>query len=114
MSDDDSFMPAADRPAPADVKPVERDGIRYERLIGNEPQVGGLIAAYDAASGKRLWTLAAFHNVRRSDFEGDAQDVFVRALQFDADGRLRVVDELGRHWLVDVKTRTSTAAPAAR
>ena len=51
-----------------------------------------------------------FDNTRDPDFEGDAQDVFVREMHFDADGRLQVVDEIGRHWVVDVKTRTSTPA----
>lgn len=114
MSDDDSFMPEADRPAPPEVEPVVRDGVRYERLIGNDPQVGGLIAACDVASGQRLWTLAVFDNVRDPAFEGDAQDVFVREMQFDTDGRLRIVDEHGRRWIVDVKTRTSSAAPSGR
>jgi hypothetical protein len=44
-------------------------------------------------------------------FEGDAQDVFVRGMAFDGDGRLNVVDELGRRPVVDVKTRISTPVP---
>jgi hypothetical protein len=109
MSDDDSFMPEADRSAPAEVKPVVRDGVRYEALIGgsHDPQVGGLIGAHDVASGRRLWTLAVFDNVRKPEFEGDAQDVFVRELRFDAAGHLQVTDELGRHWVVDVVAHTS-------
>ena len=112
MSDDDSFMPEADRQAPPDVKPVLRDGVRYETFVGgmHDPQVGGLIAAFDAATGKRLWTLVVFDNKRDPHFEGDVQDVFLREMHFDASGHLQVVDEAGRHWVVDVKARTSTAA----
>ena len=116
MSNDDSFMPEADRQAPPEVKPVLRDGVRYETLVGgaHDAQVGGLIAAFDAATGQRLWTLAVFDNKRDPAFEGDTQDVFVREMHFGADGRLQVVDELGRHWVVDVKTRTATPATPSR
>ena len=109
MDDDEAFMPQADRNPPPAVAPLVRDGIRYERYYGGagDPQSGGLIAAYDAASNQRLWILVVFPNVRNPDFEGDAQDVFVAEMHFDADGTLRVTDERGHHWVVDVKARTS-------
>jgi hypothetical protein len=112
MDDDDAFMPQADRNPPPKVAPLIRDGIRYERHIGgpDDPQTGGMIAAYDVASGKRLWMLVVFDNVRNPDFEGDAQDVFVAEMHFDVDGTLRVTDERGDHWVVDVKARTSVPA----
>ena len=110
MPDDDSFMPQADRSAPPDVAPLVRDGVRYERVFGDpgDPQVGGLIAAFDVADDRRLWTLVVFDNVRQPDLEGDVQDVFVSGMAFDDDGLLDVVDELGRRYVVDVKARTAT------
>ena len=108
---DDTLQRTLDRLPPPDVPPVVRDGIRYEPVMGDPPQVGGLIAACDAASGRHLWTLAVFDNIRQPGLEGDVQDVFVSALRFDADGVLHVTDEHGRHWLVDVAARTSAPAP---
>lgn len=112
FDDDETFMPSADRNGPAPLDPVLRDGVRYERYFGGkgDPQTGGMIAAYDAASGQRLWTLVVFDNVRNPDWEGDAQDCFVAEMHFDADGRLQVTDEIKRHWIVDVNARTSRPA----
>src|SRR5262249_33870146 len=97
--------------------PLVREGIRYERRIGADgidPQVGGLLTAYDAATGRALWTLAVYDNRRDPMLEGDAQDVFFREMRFEADGSLLVVNERGERFRGDVRARPSTPLPAGR
>ncbi len=105
---------ADSRSAPAMVAPVTVDGIRYAPLIG-EPdgahgQVGGLLAAY-RSNGTVLWSMKVYDNKRRDDLEGDVQDVFFRSMDVQPDGRLLIVSEDGRRFLVDVNARTSTPLP---
>jgi hypothetical protein len=101
----------ADRNPPPPVSPILREGIRYEHRIGSEgidPQVGGLLTACEAATGRALWTLAVYDNRRDPMLEGDVQDVFFREMHFEPDGSLLVVNERGDRFRVDVKARTST------
>jgi len=102
--------PQADRSPPLRIEPIVKDGVRYERKIGSasDVQVGGLLAAFDATSGKELWTLIVYDNKRRDDLEGDAQDIFFSSMKFQADGSLLIVDEVGRRYAVDVKKKTVT------
>lgn len=55
---------APDRPPPPEVPPVVHKGVRYEQdLAGNEPPgsaPGGTLAAYDQASGQRLWLMQVY------------------------------------------------------
>ncbi len=70
-------------PAPR-VAPVCSAGVRYEQvangLRAGFEQMGGYLAAFDEASGKQLWTLKVYDNVRKADKEGDVQDVFFRSM----------------------------------
>ncbi|MDP2006096.1 MAG: hypothetical protein Q8K45_10510 [Rubrivivax sp.] len=106
---------AADRLPPPAVPPVERDGVRYTqaedgRDAGHD-QVGGVLVASAADSGKRLWTLAVYGNRTDPAQEADVQWVFFTAMAFEPDGRLRIVNEAGKAFWVDVRTRTVTPAP---
>ena len=108
-------QPQQDRPPPPKVAAVERDGIRYEqagdgRDIG-AGQVGGILVATDAKSGARLWTLAVYANVIDPKLEEDVQWVFFTRMAFDADGHLRISNEAGKIFLVDVKARSVSPAP---
>jgi hypothetical protein len=108
---DASLALHADRNPPPPLPPLVHEGIRYERRIGSEgidPQVGGLLTAYDAATGRALWTLAVYDNRRDPMLEGDAQDIFFAEMHFEPDGTLLVVDERGDRFRVDVQARTST------
>lgn len=108
-----SDVPSASRLPPAEVPPVTIGGIRYAQRAGKESvdgQVGGLLAAYDAA-GQLLWTMKVYDNRRHAGLEGDAQDVFFSAMTLEPDGRLRIVNERGDTFLVNVNTRTVTALP---
>lgn len=105
---------SGDRLPPPEVAPVERNGIRYAqaeyaRDVGLD-QVGGVLVATDAASGKRLWSLAVYGNPVDSKLEADVQWVYFTSMTFDPDGRLRITNEEGKTFLVDVKARNVTPA----
>lgn len=96
---------------PARISPVTVDGIQYAQVAGKESvdgQVGGMLAARDSA-GKVLWTMKVYDSRRRPDLEGDVQDVFFSEMSADVDGLLRIVNERGETFLVDVKVRSVTA-----
>ncbi|WP_058556779.1 hypothetical protein [Thiohalocapsa sp. ML1] len=106
---------SADRRAPREVPPVERDGVRYSqaqdgRDLGRD-QVGGMLVATEASTGRPLWTLAVYGNPIDPKLEADVQWVFFESMAFDPDGRLRITNEAGRTYLVDVEARTSIPAP---
>ena len=103
-----------DRLPPPEVPPVERDGVRYAqaedgRDVGVD-QVGGVLVATSIETGKQLWTLAVYGNAIDPEQEEDAQWLFFESMAFDGDGRLRIVNEAGSAYLVDVKKRQSTPA----
>jgi len=103
----------ASRPPPPEVAPVTIRGVRYAQRAGTvaeHGQVGGLLVATDA-HGALLWTLKVYDNVRRDGLEGDVQDVFFESMSLGGDGRLRIVNESGLVFLVDVATRVVTALP---
>ena len=109
------FESSDDRLPPPEVAPVARDGVRYAqaengRDVGMD-QVGGVLVATDVATGKRLWSLAVYGNPVDPKLETDVQWVFFTAMAFDPDGRLRITNEEGQVFLVDIKARKSTRAP---
>jgi len=104
--------PHADRGPPPEVPPIVRDGLRYaqgdnERDPGL-PQSSGMLVVSDDFSGKRLWTLAVYPEDAGRASGGRA--VFFKSMAFDPDGRLRIVDEDDKAFLVDVRRHTSTPA----
>lgn len=96
-----------DRLPPPEVPPVERGGVRYAQARDGRDvgaaQVGGVLVATDIASGKQLWTLPVYANAINEKMEADAQWLFFTAMHFDPDGRLRITNEAGKTFLVDVK-----------
>lgn len=108
--------PRASRLPPAKIAPVALSGVRYAQIAGKESvdgQVGGLLAAYNLQD-EVLWTMKVYDNRRRPELEGDVQDVFFRSMSAEPDGRLRIVNERSKTFLVDVKTRSVTAAAKAK
>jgi len=104
--------PHADRGPLPEVPPIVRDGLRYaqgdnERDPGL-PQSSGMLVVSDDFSGKRLWTLAVYPEDAGRASGGRA--VFFKSMAFDPDGRLRIVDEDDKAFLVDVRRHTSTPA----
>lgn len=91
------MTPAGD---PSEVTPVTLDGVSYEALHWGKQhdfgQNGGLIAAYDAASGDKLWV----HRIYKIDY-GDKSpqkyDLFIRSIvEIDGGAALRITDQSGR------------------
>ncbi len=98
---------SADRLGPPDVPPVYHDGVVYSQ---DEDGSGGMLIASDEDSGKPLWTLQVYDVKIDKALEADAQWVFFAAMTLDPDGRLRIVNEAGQTFLVDVKIRKVSAA----
>jgi hypothetical protein len=98
--------PTASRGPPRRVPPVVIDGVRYAQVAGEidrDGQVGGLLAAFDAA-GRELWRLRVYDRVRLPGLEGDVQDVYFRSMR--ADGRtLLIENERGDRYEVDTAAR---------
>jgi len=107
------FVSSAGRPdrlPPPEVPPLVREGVTYAQAEDGRKeglaQVSGVLLASDAISGKLLWALAVYPTEADPKLEADVQWVFFRSMAFDPDGRLRVVNEAGKTFLVDVKGRT--------
>ena len=103
-----------DRQRAPEVAPVERGGVRYEqasdgRDLGADT-ADGVLAALDAKSGKLLWILTVYRTPIDPKLETDVQWRFFTSMAFDSKGRLRISNEAGKTFLVDVATRTVTAA----
>jgi len=101
---------SADRVPPPEVPPVERDGVRYlqaedGRKVGQD-QEHGVLVAIDIASGRQLWSLVVYPNRPAPGLEEDAQWIFFTSMSFARDGRLRIVNEADKTFLVDVKRHT--------
>jgi hypothetical protein len=104
------FKRSGDRTAPPAVPDVVRDGVRYAQA-GDGRQLGytqmcGVLLATTEASGAQLWTLPVYGNEIDASLEADVQWVYFRSMAFDADGQLRIENERGKVFLVDVETRT--------
>lgn len=72
-------------------------GTCYEQvrngLLAGFDQMGGYLAAYDAESGRELWTLKVNDNKRNPEKEGDVQDVFFKSMTTQPDGTLLIENE---------------------
>lgn len=92
----------AKRTGPPEVKPVEAEGVRY--VVPQDNGRKAVVRAVDAASGKLLWEAVLFEVKVDPALEEDVQWVFVQSLKLEKTA-LRAVDERGRVWLLDLKTR---------
>lgn len=106
------FESSDDRLPPPEVLPVVRDGVSYSqaedgRDVGID-QVGGVLVASQVGTGKRLWTLVVYDNPVDPKLESDIQWVYFTSMMFDPNGRLRISNEAGQIFLVDVHTRKVT------
>ena len=98
---------SADRLGPPDVPPIYHEGVVYSQ---DEDGTGGVLVASDENTGNPLWTLKIYDVKIDKALEADAQWVFFAEMTLDPDGRLRIVNEAGKTFLVDVKTRKVSAA----
>ena len=95
------------------AEPVTVAGVRYEappwtRVLGL-PQNGGYVFAFDSISGSELWRVRLYGLQGSPELEMDKREVFIVEMRVDAAARgLRAVDDRGRCWLLDLKTRRVT------
>lgn len=68
----------------------------------------GVLIARDAATGAQPWTLVVYANRIDPKMEEDAQLIYFTSMAFNPDGRLRIANEAGKSFLVDVTKRTVT------
>ncbi|WP_395750782.1 hypothetical protein [Prosthecobacter sp.] len=87
------------------VSPVVHEGVRY--TAPNTDGKRGIVEAWDVASGQKLWSVTVFKISIDPLLEQDVQWVFVKELKL-VGGKLLVVDENGRKYLVDLKSRMVT------
>ena len=104
------------RPPPPRVPPVTHEGVRYEQVkdatrLGLS-QVTGHLAAYDEASGERLWVLKVYDHRPSEALESDVQEVYFKSLELRPGGReLVVTNEAGARFVVDLRARTVAPLP---
>lgn len=107
-------MPQPKRVAAPAVEPVTIGKLRFQVILrGKErglAQNGGYIAALDAASLKELWVLRVYEIKYDPSLETDVQDVFITSMSKRLfRDVLKITDENGRSYLVDINTRKVTA-----
>lgn len=105
---------SASRGPPAMIRPIIIDGISYRGVAGNaeaDGQAGGFLGAF-ATDGRLLWTVKIYDNRRIAGVEGDAQDVYFEAMTLSADGTILIVNEDGKRFRFDPRTRSVTALPS--
>ena len=95
----------AKRAAPAKVKSVIHQGVRY--IAPNDDGRRAYIEAWDVRTNKKLWDLTVFTNRIDPQLEEDVQHVFIKTLSV-RDGTLIVTSERGETYRVDLKTKAVT------
>ena len=88
-------------PAPV-VEPIVHNGVRY--TVPNDKGTKGCVVAWDAATGKQLWTKTIFRKCICPFLEHDVQWVFIKQMRLE-DGRLVIVNERDKVYSLDLKTR---------
>ncbi len=103
------------RPPAPHVPPVTIDGIRYEPTTQSATpgpdHAPGVLGAYDAATGARLWTLKVYDLAIDPRLESDVQEDHFRTLAATSDGKLLIITETGRRYEVDPAKRIARALP---
>lgn len=80
------------------------EALPWGKMRGLE-QNGGYIAAYRLADEEEAWIMRVYDVRYDGEMEQDKQDRFIEELALDAAGRLRVTDELGEVYVVDLQRR---------
>ena len=101
----------AKRSAPAEVKPVVYQGIRYTAphwVNANGQRIaGGYVEAFDVKTNKKRWRLRVYEIRYDPQLEKDVQDVFITSLAIEKE-MLVVVNQRGERYDVDLKSRKVT------
>lgn len=95
----------AKRGPPPEIEPIVLQGVRY--VVPNDDGRRAIVKAVGISSGKTLWEVEVFRVAILPDLEEDVQWVFL-AKMTAADGKLHLVAEDGRRFLLDPADRTVT------
>jgi hypothetical protein len=95
--------PRASRVPTPEVDPIAIDGVRYEIVRSSM----GRFRAVDDKSGRELWAINLYRTAYDKKMQKDAQDVLVSSMKKEPGGTLRVEDDAGRVYRVDLTKRTS-------
>ncbi len=106
-------QPAKKRGPPPPTRLVSVGGVRYEAVVWGRrrgmDQNGGYVAATDQKTGQELWVTKVYATPHDPDMEDDKQDLFIARLDLIENGKaLRVTDERGGRYRLDLATRTVT------
>jgi hypothetical protein len=107
---EEDSMESAKRRGPAAVAPVTSAGVRYEALRGARSrgfeQDGGVIAAFDAKTGKELWTLQVYQTRYDPSEETDVQEVYIVRMTLSPSGDALIVEnERRKRFSVSLRDR---------
>lgn len=101
----------AKRSAPAEVKPVVYQGIRYTAphwVNENGKRIaGGYVEATDVKTNKKRWRIKVYATQYDSQVEKDVQDVFITSLAIEKD-TLVVVNQRNERYEINLKSRNVT------
>ena len=103
------------RPRAPHVPPVIIGAVRYQPTtqdtIAGPEHAPGVLGAYDAATGNRLWTLQVYKRPVDPRLEKDVQEDHFKTLAATPDGKLQIVTETGRKYEVDPVARSARSIP---
>jgi hypothetical protein len=103
------------RPPAPKVQPVIIGGVRYEpttqTTTPGPERAPGMLGAYDAATGARLWTLKVYERPLDPRLERDVQEDHFATMIAAGDGKLHITTETGRKYEVDPAARSARALP---
>ena len=108
--------PRSSRPPPPHIEPVVHDGVRYEQDMQSwrhgGTQAGGYLAAFDVASGERLWMVKVYEVPSHEAFGVSTPGRYFRSLR-RVPGRdeLAIENEAGGRFIVDLRTRVVRPGP---
>ena len=109
-------MDRSSRPAPPKVAPITMDGVRYSQVLNARkhglPGGAGWLMASKPDSGEVLWTLQVYKvHIDPAD-ETDVQEVYFSSMERVKGRRaLKIRNEAGQSFIVDVATREVTPLP---
>jgi len=95
----------AKRGPAATIKPLEHDGVRY--AVPNDQGRRAYVQAWNIAGNKKTWEVDLFHVAIDPNLEEDVQWIFIASMTRNGDV-LKFVDEHGRIFELDLKTRKVT------
>ena len=101
---------SSSRPPAPRLPPVTIGAVRYRptslETKAASNQGPGVLGAYDAATGERLWTIEVYVDKIDRQWESDVQEDHFATLTATPEGKLLIVTETRRRVEVDPATRT--------